>query len=486
MRNHRYFSRSGNNVEKECADSMRYDGTNTGNPSGLRSTERKMNLFANTEENNRQQARPLAARMRPRILKEFAGQQHILEEGKLLRRMLDADRIGSVIFYGPPGTGKTTLAELIAEHSNRRFCRLNATMAGVKDVRQILHEADDALAADGRQTIVFIDELHRFSRSQQDVLLPDVENGTVALIGATTANPFFSLVAPLISRSQVFEFRELETADLLQVMRAALADHERGLASHGVSVSDDALNVLATLSDGDARRALTALEIAVLSVSKSTKQVDQEVALESLQKRLLRFDSSGDDHYDVASAFIKSIRGSDPDAALYWLARMLESGEDPRFIGRRLVIAASEDIGNADPTGLLLATAALQATETIGMPECRINLSQAATYLACAPKSNAACTAIDAALHDVRSQTLLPVPMHLRDSHYQGAKSLGRGQGYQYPHNEPDGWSNQDYLGVPKEYYRPTDRGHEADMQVRLRELRDRRSSPGDRPLGTN
>jgi putative ATPase len=434
-----------------------------------------MNLFAQSEQRHRDSARPLAARMRPVSLDEFAGQSHVLGEGKLLRRMLDADRIGSMIFYGPPGTGKTTLAELIARHTRRQFERLNATTSGVREVREVLQAAADRLAADGTRTVVFIDELHRFSRSQQDILLPDVESGTISLIGATTANPFFALVAPLISRSQVFEFRELEASDLRQLLQRALQDRERGLATHAVQVDDDALDQIIALSDGDARRALTALEIAVLSVAATTRHVDVSVAAESLQRRVIRFDPAGDDHYDLASALIKSLRGSDPDASLYWLARMLESGEDPRFIARRLVIAASEDIGNADPRALLIATAAFQATETIGLPECRINLAQAVTYLACAPKSNASYTAIDAALDDVRNQTLVPVPVHLRDSHYPGAARLGHGAGYQYPHDAPDGWVAQDYLGVDREYYQPMDRGHEAEFRERLNELRRRR-----------
>ncbi|APZ96953.1 replication-associated recombination protein A [Fuerstiella marisgermanici] len=439
-----------------------------------------MNLFAAEEEQNREQARPLAARMRPRTLDEFAGQQHILGEGKLLRRMLDADRIGSVIFYGPPGIGKTSLAELIAKHTKRRFRRLNATMAGVKDVRELLAEAENSLAADGTQTVVFIDELHRFSRSQQDILLPDVESGTISLIGATTANPFFSLVAPLISRSQIFEFKELDTTELLQLLNTALNDPDRGLGNTGVTADEDALELIATLSDGDARRSLMALEIAALSVAATTKKVDRAVAVESLQKRVIRFDPNGDDHYDVASAFIKSIRGSDPDASLYWLARMLESGEDPRFIARRLVIAASEDVGNADPQALLIATAAFQATETIGMPECRINLSQATTYLACAPKSNAAYKAIDAALHDVRNQTVLPVPMHLRDGHYKGAEKLGHGKGYKYAHDSEDGWVAQDYLGVEKQYYEPVARGHEVQFLDWVNHLRQQRAADSE------
>ena len=415
--------------------------------------------------------------MRPASLSEFSGQTHILGDGKLLRRMLEADRIGSMIFYGPPGTGKTTLAELIAKQTRRHFERLNATTVGVREVRDVLQAAADRLAADGTQTVLFIDELHRFSRSQQDILLPDVESGTISLIGATTANPFFSLVAPLISRSQVFEFRELEQSDLLALMNRSLSDGRRGLASHGVKVNQEAMEYIATLSDGDGRRSLTALEIAVLSVARTTKLVDRSVAEESMQRRVVRFDPNGDDHYDVASAFIKSIRGSDPDAALYWLARMLESGEDPRFIARRLVIAASEDIGNADPMGLPIATAAFQATETIGMPECRINLAQATTYLACAPKSNASYLAIDAALADVRQNTLVPVPMHLRDGHYAGAATLGHGVGYQYAHDSEEGWVKQDYLGVDRLYYQPVDRGREAEFLKSLTDLRSRRAA---------
>lgn len=441
-----------------------------------------MNLFAAEEEENLEKAKPLAARMRPRSLDEFFGQEHIVGEGKLLRRMLDADRLGSIILYGPPGCGKTSLAEVIAKHTQRQFRRLNATTAGVKDVRELLVEAENRLSGSGIRTVVFIDELHRFSRSQQDVLLPDVENGIISLIGATTANPCFALVAPLLSRSQIFEFRELTQENILQLLKLALKDRDRGLGKVSVQVEDDALVLIAGMSDGDARRALTALEIAVLSVASTSKVVDRHVVEESLQKKSLRYDASGDEHYDVASAFIKSIRGSDPDAALYWLARMLESGEDPRFIARRLVISASEDIGNADPHGLLIATAAFHATETIGMPECRINLSQATTYLACAPKSNAAYLAIDAALHDVRTQAILPVPRHLKDSHYPGAAELGHGQGYKYSHDFPDGWVSQDYLGVEREYYQPVYRGKEIEFRKRLDDLRARRKPSSDKP----
>ncbi|MCA9083775.1 MAG: replication-associated recombination protein A [Planctomycetaceae bacterium] len=441
-----------------------------------------MNLFAAEEEENLEKAKPLAARMRPRSLDEFFGQEHIVGEGKLLPRMLDADRLGSIILYGPPGCGKTSLAEVIAKHTKRQFRRLNATTAGVKDVRELLVEAENRLSGSGIRTVVFIDELHRFSRSQQDVLLPDVENGIISLIGATTANPCFALVAPLLSRSQIFEFRELTQENILQLLKLALKDWDRGLGKVSVQVEDDALVLIAGMSDGDARRALTALEIAVLSVASTSKVVDRHVVEESLQKKSLRYDASGDEHYDVASAFIKSIRGSDPDAALYWLARMLESGEDPRFIARRLVISASEDIGNADPHGLLIATAAFHATETIGMPECRINLSQATTYLACAPKSNAAYLAIDAALHDVRTQAILPVPRHLKDSHYPGAAELGHGQGYKYSHDFPDGWVSQDYLGVEREYYQPVYRGKEIEFRKRLDDLRARRKPSSDKP----
>lgn len=437
-----------------------------------------MNLFAAQEEAHRQAARPLAARMRPRTLDEFVGQSHLLGEGRLLRRMLDADRIGSVIFYGPPGTGKTSLAEIIARHTKRRFRRLNAAMAGVKDVRAVLDDARNHLDADGQQTICFIDEIHRFSRSQQDILLPDVEEGTISLIGATTASPFYSLVAPLISRSRLFEFRELTADDVRQLLHRALEDEERGLGRLKVEADRQALDLLVELSDGDARRALTALEIAALSAASSGGRVDTDAARAAVQQRVLRYDRAGDDHYDVASAFIKSIRGSDPDAALYWLARMLESGEDPRFVARRLVISASEDIGNADPQALLVATAAFQATETIGMPECRICLAQAVTYLACCPKSNACYTAVDAALNDVRNRSVLPVPVHLRNrpaGESGDTASPESGTAYRYPHDMPDGWCDQDYLGVDRIYYQPTDRGREAEFHRRLKDIRSMR-----------
>ena len=436
-----------------------------------------MGLFDKQEAENMQSAQPLAARMRPRSLDEFVGQRHFLGEGKLLRRMLAADRLSSIIFYGPPGTGKTSLAEVIANHTRRDFRKLNAAAVGVKEVRAVLDSARDRLAVDGSRTVLFIDELHRFSRSQQDVLLPDVEAGVVTLIGATTANPFFSLVSPLVSRSQIFEFQPLDRADVLELLASALQDKERGLGNCDVEVTDEALDFLADISEGDARQSLGALEVGVLSVQEEGRPLDLEVAQESIQKKAIRYDHDGDEHFDAASALIKSMRGSDPDAALYWLARMLEAGEDPRFLARRIVIAASEDVGNADPRALQVAMAAAQATEFVGMPECRIPLAQAVTYVATAPKSNASYVAIDAALTDVREQRVLPVPVHLRDSHYAGAKRMGHGEGYQYAHSGDDGWVDQDYLGVERTYYEPVDRGFEAELKERLERLRERRDA---------
>lgn len=433
-----------------------------------------MGLFDKLEANNLEDAKPLAARMRPRTLAEFAGQKHFLGDGKLLRRILEADRLSSVIFYGPPGCGKTSLAELIATQTKSVFARLNAASAGVKEVRALLEQARDRLAADGTRTLLFVDELHHFNRTQQDVLLPDVESGVVRLIGATTENPFFSLVSPLVSRSQVFEFQAISTDEVLAVLKRAITDGERGLGSLGVSATDEALSFLAEVSDGDVRRALTALEIGAHSIQGG--EIDLQVAQESIQKKAIQYDD--DTHYDAASALIKSMRGSDPDAAVYWLARMLEAGEDPRFLARRIVIAASEDVGNADPQALVVANAAAQATLFIGMPECRIILSQAATYVALAPKSNAAYVAIDEALDDVRQRRVLPVPTHLKDSHYGGAKQLGHGEGYQYAHSSEDGWVDQDYLGVDRSYYRPVDRGFESELKDRLDSFRERRSNP--------
>jgi putative ATPase len=457
-------------------------------------------LFSQSEAANLQQVQPLAARMRPSTLAEFVGQQHFLGEGQLLWRLLKARRLGSVIFYGPPGTGKTTLARLLAQETDSRFRQLSAVTSGVKDVREVLEEARHEVAAGGRPTLLMIDEIHRFNKAQQDALLPDVEEGVVILVGITTANPFFAVNDALVSRSRVFEFRPLAVDEIKTIVRRAVTDKERGLGEHDISLDDDALQFLAEVSDGDARQALGALEVAVLSsddgggmlsLSEAEREHDaseqphahgerghgtlrltRELMAEAVQRKAIRYDPTGDDHYDAASALIKSIRGSDPDAGLYWLARMLEGGEDVRFLARRLVILASEDVGNADPHALPLAVAAMQACEFVGLPECQLTLAQAVTYLACAPKSNAATMAIGEARHDVREGRLLPVPRHLQDSHYAGAKRLGHGQGYEYAHEAEGGVAAQDYLGVEREYYRPVDRGFEKELAARLEAIR--------------
>ncbi len=432
-------------------------------------------LFASAKEQRLQAARPLAARMRPETLAEFVGQQHILGPGKLLRRMIEADRLVSLIFYGPPGTGKTSLAELIAGATRRHFVRINAAAAGVKDVRDVLVQAKTQLEATGERTILFLDEIHRFNRAQQDILLPDVENGIITLIGATTQNPFFSVNAPLVSRSQIFEFETLCPEDVRTLLTRAIHDPTRGLGALPITVDAQAMEHWLELSDGDARRALTALEIAVLSQrsqgagnADGPVHITLEIARDSIQAKAMVYDDDG--HYDSASALIKSMRGSDPDATVYWLARMLAAGDDPRFIARRIAICASEDIGNADPRATLLAAAAVQITEFVGMPECRLTLAQAAIYLACAPKSNRVTLAIDQALDDVKNSRTIPVPRPLRDAHYPGSKELGH-EGYQYAHNYPEGYVPQVYLGVEKHYYQPTERGHEAQISQYLQRL---------------
>src|SRR5262245_15430065 len=430
---------------------------------------------------NRALARPLAARMRPRTLDEFVGQEHFLGPGKLLRRMLLADRLTSLIFYGPPGSGKTALAHVIANHTKRRFKPLNAVASGTKEVREILAEAREHLEEAGERTILFLDEIHRFNRAQQDVLLPDVEEGVVILIGATTQNPFFAINSPLLSRSQIFTFEPLSRDHIKTLIRRALADRERGLGDIPVNITPEALDFLAEISDGDARRALTALEIGILSAEARPVELTLGVARDSIQRKALDYDATGDAQYDVASAFIESRRGSDPDAAIYWLARMLEAGEDPRFIARRVVICASEDVGNADPQALVVAAAALQAVEFVGLPECQLALAQAVTYLATAPKSNAATLAIGKAREDVKSGRTLPVPEHLRDTHYRGAEQLGHGEGYQYSHDFQGGWVDQAYLPEQRRYYEPTDRGYEAEIRRRQAELRQR--AAGEEPL---
>jgi putative ATPase len=432
-------------------------------------------LWQNQREVNRQAAEPLAVRMRPRTLDEFAGQKHFLGEGMLLRRMLKADQITSVIFYGPPGTGKTTLAELIAKHTRRRFERANAAAVGVKDVRTVLDEARRALEQDGKRTIFFLDEIHRFNRAQQDVLLGDVERGIITLIGATTENPFFAINSPLVSRSAIFQFEALSEDDVTGLLRRAISDPERGFGELTIQAHDDAIKHLANFSDGDARRALMALEIAVRSGGATGSDgkaspivIDLNVAQESVQRKALVHDGTGDEHYDLASALIKSMRGSDPDATVYWLARMLVAGEDPRFIARRIAISASEDVGNADPRAISVAAAAYDITERIGMPECALTLAQAAIYMATAPKSNSATKAIGAAMTDVKEGRTVPVPRHLRDGHYKGAKQLGNATGYAYAHNGDKGYVEQDYLGVDRQFYEPTDRGYEQRIRQYL------------------
>ena len=415
--------------------------------------------------------------MRPRTLDEFVGQEQFLGPGKLLRRLLQADRLGSVIFYGPPGSGKTALAHVIAQQTQCVYRQLNAVAAGIKEVREILEEARAELADSGRRTILFVDELHRFNRTQQDVLLPDVEEGRVILIGATTQNPFFAINSPLLSRSQIFTFQALSAEQIKTVLLNALKDKERGLGARQVTVAPAALEFLAQICDGDARRALSALEIGVLSSAPGPVEITMEVAQDSIQRKVMDFDATGDAHYDLASAFIKSMRGSDPDASLYWLARMLEAGEDPRFIMRRVVICASEDVGNADPQALVVAAAALQALEFVGLPECQLALSQAVIYVATAPKSNAATLAIGKAREDVRSGRTLEVPKHLRDSHYHGAEDLGHGEDYKYSHDFAGGWVDQAYLPEDRRYYEPVDWGFEAEIRKRMEEWRKRRKN---------
>jgi putative ATPase len=410
--------------------------------------------------------------MRPRALSEFAGQQHFLGEGKLLRRLIKADRLTAVLFYGPPGTGKTTLAHLLATETKCRFRQLNAVMSGVKDLREVIDEARDFLAAEGARTLLFVDEIHRFNKAQQDALLPDVEEGTIVLVGATTSNPFFAVNSALVSRSRVFEFQPLNNEDIKLLLRRALADRERGLGNISVNLHEDAAEFLAQTCDGDARQALSALEIGVLSTEKRPVEFTLELAAESVQRKAVQYDRDGDTHYDSISALIKSIRGSDPDAGIYWLARMLEGGEDVRFLARRLVILASEDVGNADPHALPLAVATMQACEFVGLPECQLNLAQTVAYLACAPKSNAATLAIGEASKDVREGRTVPVPVHLRDAHYSGAKRIGHGEGYEYAHNAEDGIAAQQYLGVDREYYRPVQRGFERELAERLQTIR--------------
>ena len=433
-------------------------------------------LFDSQEEANRQSATPLAARMRPQTLEEFVGQKHFLGPGKLLTRMLEADRLSSLIFCGPPGSGKTSLAMAIANRTKAKFRYLSAPAATVKDIRDVIAEARDRLAASGARTVLFIDEIHRFNRAQQDVLLDDVESGVLTLIGATTENPYFAITGPLISRSTVFRFEPLNREDVLQLLRRALSDRERGLGNFNVAAEEPTLEFLADMSDGDARKALTALEVGVLSQAREAGQTgikfNLEVARESIQQKAVLYDKAGDTHYDLASALQKSMRGSDPDATVYWLARMLVGGEDTRFIARRIAVCAAEDVGNADPMATVLAAAALQISEFVGLPEAQLALAQAAIYVACAPKSNAGAAAIWSAMSDVEHEPLRPVPLHLKDSHYPAAKKAGFGVDYKYPHDYEGGFVPQEYLsGTPKKYYKPKNTGYEKNILRHLQRL---------------
>lgn len=450
-----------------------------------------MDLLSQAEDAAIAANAPLAVRMRPRTIDEILGQDEFLGQGKMLRRMLEADRLSSLIFFGPPGCGKTTLAHVIARHCSSAFHMLNAVSASVKDVREIIARARALLAGGGergggKRTVLFIDELHRFNRAQQDVLLNDVENGCLILIGATTENPFFTINGPLLSRSTIFRFSPLSQDDIVVLLRRALHDGDRGLGGCDVQADDEALAHLANICDGDARRALSALEIGVMSLAKaaganSEARFDLAVAQESIQEKAVQYDRAGDMHYDAASALIKSMRGSDPDAAVYWLARMLAAGEDPRFIARRVAILASEDIGNADPRAISVAAAAFDITERVGMPECRITLAQAVVYMACAPKSNASYVAIDKAMDDVKNQRTVAVPMHLRNAPHPGmAEQFGHSKGYQYSHSHAGGISpDQDYLGVDRTYYVPTTRGYEKHITAYLDWARKLRGESG-------
>jgi len=411
-------------------------------------------LFDTLAQNHKTE--PLAYRMAPRNLDEYIGQSHVLSEGKLLRRAIDSDRITSLILYGPPGTGKTALARIIASKTKAHFQWLNATTLNIEEIRKNLAFARQRRNK-GEKTILFIDEIHRLNRVSQDALLPDIEEGNIILIGATIENPFFYLNSALLSRSHVFELKHLLEEDIITILTRALKDKERGFGNVKIDITPEALSHIAKSSDGDARKALSALEIAVLTTQPDKDgiiKIDTKIAEESIQKKHIVYDKSGDEHYDTASAFIKSMRGSDPDATVYWLAKMIYAGEDPRFIARRIIIAASEDVGIADPMALIVATQASQAVEIIGMPEARIILAHAALYVALAPKSNACYRAIEEALKDIETGMTLPVPEHLKDANYPGAKKLGHGKGYKYPHDY-GGYVKQDYLPEKKKYYKP-------------------------------
>ena len=438
-----------------------------------------MDLFDYMRQNTMEQEAPLASRLRPSTLDEVVGQKHIIGKDKLLYRAIKADKLGSLIFYGPPGTGKTTLAKVIANTTSARFEQLNATVAGKKDMEQVVQAAKDALGMYGKKTILFIDEIHRFNKSQQDYLLPFVEDGTILLIGATTENPYFEVNGALISRSRIFELKPLEKEDIKVLLRRAVTDREKGMGTYRAVAEEDALDFLADIAGGDARAALNAIELGILTTERAEDgliHITLDVAQECIQKRAVRYDKGGDNHYDTISAFIKSMRGTDPDAAIYYLARMLYAGEDIKFIARRIMICAAEDVGNADPQALQVAVSASLAAERIGLPEAKIILSQAAAYVACAPKSNAACEAIFAAEAAVKEKGIFQVPAHLQDKHYSGAEKLGRGLDYKYAHDYPNHYVKQQYLPDGMEdavFYRPSENGYEKKIGEWMRFLKE-------------
>lgn len=439
-----------------------------------------MDLFTSAAETFREQEAPLAARMRPRTMEEFIGQEEVVGEGRLLRRSIHADRLSSMILYGPPGTGKTTLATIIAGQTRAYFQALNAVTSGVPELRRVIAEAKERFSLQRQRTVLFIDEIHRFNRSQQDALLPAVEDGTVLLIGATTENPYYEVNAPLVSRCRVFQLRTLNNSDIEQLLQRALRDDERGLGRYRADLSPEAMAHLVRTADGDARAALNGLELAVMTTDPDpdgVRRVDLAIVEESMQKRAFRYDKSGQAHYDTISAFIKAMRGSDPQAAVYYLARMIEAGEDPKFIARRIVVHAAEDVGNADPQALLVATAAAHALEFIGLPEAKIPLAQAVIYIATAPKSNASCVAIHEATRDALEASQGEIPMHLRDASHAGSRQMGHGVGYKYPHDQRDGYVVQSYLPdhlADRVYYQPTDRGYEYEIRQRMEDWKKR------------
>ena len=437
-----------------------------------------MDLFDYVREQNKEKESPLASRLRPATLEEVVGQQHIIGKDKLLYRAIAADKVSSVIFYGPPGTGKTTLAKVIANTTSAEFVQINATSAGKKDMEEVVEAAKKNFGAYGKKTILFVDEIHRFNKSQQDYLLPFVEDGTIVLIGATTENPYFEVNHALISRSIIFELKPLEKNDIEILIKRAVYDKEKGMGSYNATIDDDAADFLADSANGDARLALNAVELGILTTAPSEDgiiHITLSVAEECIQKRVVRYDKDGDNHYDTVSAFIKSMRGSDPDAAIFYLAKMLYAGESVTFISRRIMICASEDVGNADPNALCVAVAAAQAVERVGMPEAQIILAHAVTYVASAPKSNASCVAIDEAMQYVKTHKTPPVPSHLQDSHYKRAAKLGHGQGYLYAHNYPNHYVNQQYLPDGMKdvvFYRPTENGYEKNIQDYFKKIK--------------